>query len=104
MNTSRLIISDARKSVFRIGVARNRLSSLRMRMSTVTKPTPHSPPPIRLMPSRPGTRKSMYRPPRLVHLLRLGRHRVVAPGRRAAAASFTSSRASLLSGRVGTNS
>ena len=52
-----------RKSVLRIGVARKRLSTLRMRMSTVTKPTPHSPPPIRLMPTRPGTRKSMYRPP-----------------------------------------
>ena len=32
-------------------------------MSTVTNPTPHIPPPIKLMPNKPGTRKSMYRPP-----------------------------------------
>ncbi len=57
MNSKRLIMMPARKSLRRIGVARNRLSSLRMRMSTVTKPTPHSPPPIRLMPSKPGHEK-----------------------------------------------
>ena len=59
MNSIRLSMMPARKSHFFIGVARNRLSSLRIRMSTVTKPTPHRPPPIRLMPNRPGTRKSM---------------------------------------------
>ena len=53
----------ARRSRFFIGVARNRFNSLRIRMSTVTKATPHNPPPIRLMPIKPGTRKSTYRPP-----------------------------------------
>ena len=49
----------ARKSLRRIGVASNRLNSLRTRMSTMTKPTPNRPPPIRFMPIRPGSRKSM---------------------------------------------
>ena len=63
MKDMRLIMMPDRKCHFFIGVARNRFSSLRIRMSTVTNPTPHIPPPIKLMPNKPGTRKSMYRPP-----------------------------------------
>ena len=59
MKISRLIISDARKSDFLIGVASRRFSNFRMRISTVTNPIPHRPPPINPIPSRPGIRKSM---------------------------------------------
>ena len=52
-------IMDQRKWALFIGVATNRFKSLRTRMSTITKPTPQRPPPIRFMPNRPGTRKSM---------------------------------------------
>jgi hypothetical protein len=52
-----------RKSLRRIGVARNRFSSFRTRISTMTKPTPHMPPPISPMPIMPGSKKSMYRDP-----------------------------------------
>ena len=55
----RLVIMAARKSVRRIGVAISRLRSLRERISTSTKPTPHIPPLMMFMPSMPGIRKSM---------------------------------------------
>ena len=42
-----------------MGVATRRLSSLPLRATTIEKPMPHMPVPIRFMPSSPGTRKSM---------------------------------------------
>ncbi len=56
---SRLSMMLSRKSLLRIGVAIRRLSSLRTRRSTVAKPTPHRPPPIRFMPIKPGIRNVM---------------------------------------------
>ena len=44
----------SRYSRRRIGVATSRLRSLRLRAWTIAKPTPHSPPLMRFMPSSPG--------------------------------------------------
>jgi hypothetical protein len=58
-SSTRLVISAPRKCVRRMGVATRRFSSRRERMSTMPKPTPHIPPLMMFMPSRPGIRKSM---------------------------------------------
>ena len=42
-----------------IGVAMRRLSSFFLRASTIAKPTPQMPLPMRFMPSSPGITKSM---------------------------------------------
>ena len=50
--------NEARNWVRDIGVAISRLSSFFRRASTMAKPRPQMPLPIRFMPSSPGTTKS----------------------------------------------
>jgi len=59
MSTRRLLVRARRKSLRRMGVATKRFNSLRWRISTSAKPTPHMPEFIRFIPSKPGIRKSM---------------------------------------------
>ena len=61
---SRANKNDSRYSARDIGVATNRLRSFLRRWSTTVNPMPHMLLAIRFIPSRPGTRKSMYRDPR----------------------------------------
>ena len=51
--------NDARYSGFGMGVAMRRLSSFFLRASTIAKPMPQMPLPIKFMPNRPGMTKSM---------------------------------------------
>ena len=56
---SRESTNDARYCGRDIGVAISRLSRCFRRASTIANPSPQMPLPIRFMPSRPGTTKSM---------------------------------------------
>jgi len=58
-NSIRPAIMPARNCQCASGVAKNRLSSLRIRISTTANPTPHRPPPMSESAISPGTRKSM---------------------------------------------
>ncbi len=56
-------MNDSRYWLRRMGDASSRFISFRLRASTTAYPMPHMPVPMRLRPSRPGIRKSMYREP-----------------------------------------
>ena len=102
ISTSRLLSRASKKSLRRMGVATNLLSSLRWRISTRANPMPHMAAFIKFIPSKPGIRKSMFREPGSLELVAEVGSGSLRPAELCKASS-TTARARTLSGRAGSN-